>query len=307
MDQHKLVGIPIEVAVMTNLSQEHLDYHRTMERYAAAKARLFNRYMKPRYCVLNSDDERYEYYRTQSVGKVTTYGKKSDSTMRITSEKTDVNGGSWSLITPDGDKLNLRTQLAGEFNIYNASAAAAVGEVLGIDHDSISAGVAALGIVPGRMESIIEGQNFTVWVDYAVTPDSLEKVLAVAKAAATGKVAIVFGATGDRDREKRPVMGAVVAGLADRIYLTDDETYTEDPSMIIQAVKAGIDKNGGTSKTKVFDDRREAIKTAFADAKAGDVVILTGMGHQDTRNMGGKLVAWDERKIAHDLLNRSKR
>lgn len=303
LHQHKLVGIPVEVAVMTNLTQDHLDYHRTMQRYAEAKARLFNAYMKPEYCVLNADDKWYDYFNLQSAGQVVSYGQSGDATDRIRRTRLGNTGSTWQLTS--GDKaLDLETKLAGEFNIYNASAAATVGLLVGIKPAAIAKGVAALKLVPGRMEAIDAGQDFTVWVDYAVTPDALEKVLKAGKAAASGKVHIVFGATGDRDREKRPLMGEIAAKYADRIYLTNDETYTEDPDAIRFAVQEGIDRAGGSKKTTVIADRKRAIQTAFENAKTSDVVILSGIGHQDSRNMGGKNVPWDERQIARDLLKK---
>lgn len=305
LHQHKLLSIPVEVAVLTNLSQDHLDYHHTMDQYAAAKAQLFNSYMKPSYCVLNADDKYFDYFMLESIGQVISYGKSADSTERIKSVKPAAMGSVWQLSS--GNKsLNLKTQLPGLFNVYNASAAAATGLTLGIKPAAIEAGLQALKLVPGRVESIDAGQAFTVWVDYAVTPDALEKVIEAGREVASGKVSIVFGATGDRDREKRPIMGAIAAKHADRIYLTDDETYTEDPATIRQAVYEGIEQAGGASKTKVIAARLEAIKAAFKAAGKGDVVILSGIGHQDSRNMAGKLVPWDERKIARQLLKSSK-
>lgn len=301
LHQHKLVGIPIEVAVLTNLTQDHLDYHQTMQRYAAAKARLFNHYMKPTYCILNADDKRYDFFNLESTGQVVSYGQSSDATERIRSVKQGSTGSSWKLM--NGAKaLELATTMAGEFNVYNASAAAAVGITLDLKPAAIIKGIQALKLVPGRMESIEAGQPFRVWVDYAVTPDALEKVLQAAQEGATGNVHIVFGATGDRDREKRPIMGEVAAKNADKIYLTNDETYTEDPEAIRNAVYEGIKKGNGDKKTKVIADRKRAIQTAFEAAKPGDVVILAGIGHQDSRNMGGKNIPWDERQVARTLL-----
>ncbi len=303
LHQHKLVGTPIEIAVMTNLTREHLDYHRTMNEYAAAKARLFNDYMKPSYCVLNADDDRYDYYMLEAAGQVISYGKDPDSTERIQNIKSDGQGMKWHLM--NGKKaLDLQIQLAGTFNVYNASAAAAVGLLLDIKPAAIAQGVKALEVVPGRMQSVEAGQPFKVWVDYAVTPDALAKVLEAGKQAAKGKVAIVFGATGDRDSGKRSVMGETAAKHADRIYLTDDETYNEDGATIRKAVMAGIKKAKGQKKTQEIADRKQAIKAAFADAKKGDVVILAGLGHQDSRNMGGKLVPWNEVQVAQQLLKK---
>jgi UDP-N-acetylmuramoyl-L-alanyl-D-glutamate--2,6-diaminopimelate ligase len=301
LHQHKLLGTPIEFAVLTNLSQDHLDYHRTMESYAAAKARLFSDYMKPSFCVLNADDKQYDFFMLESVGQVVSYGQGPDSTERIKLVKQDKKGMSWQLMNGN-QALDLSIQLPGLFNVYNASAAAAVGLMLGLKPEAIVKGLAGLALIPGRMESIEAGQPFTVWVDYAVTPEALGKVLEAGKQLATGNVSIVFGATGDRDKGKRPIMGEVVAKHADRIYLTDDETYTEDPDAIRQAVYDGIKLAKGVKKTQVIADRKEAIKTAFKEAKKGDVVILAGLGHQDSRNMGGKNIPWDERQVARKLL-----
>ncbi len=303
LHQHKLSGVPIEIAVMTNLTQDHLDYHRTMANYASAKARLFNNYMKPSFCVLNADDDRYDYFNLQSVGQVVSYGRGPDSTERIKDVKNEKGGMSWMLLNGE-HPLDLHIQLAGLFNVYNASAAAAVGLLLGVEQSKIAKGLASVSQIPGRMEKIDAGQPFAVWVDYAVTPDALSKVLEAGKQAVTGKVSVVFGATGDRDKSKRPLMGAVAAKLADRIYLTDDETYSENPESIRQAVFDGIKQSKGVAKTKEIADRKEAIKTAFSEAKKGDLVILTGIGHQDSRNMGGKNIPWDERKVARGLLNK---
>lgn len=303
LHQHKLIGIPTEVAVWTNLSQDHLDYHGTMDNYAKAKARLFNRYMSPKFCVLNADEEYYDYFLLESVGQVVSYGKSTDSTERMSNIKPDSKGVSWRLVSGN-NSLELSTRLAGTFNAYNATAAAAVGLTLGIDAKVIKKGIEALKTVPGRMEAVEAGQPFAVWVDYAVTPDALQKVLEAARGAAKNKVAIVFGATGNRDREKRPIMGNIAAKFADKIYLTDDETYTEDPDVIRQSVYEGIKYAKGTGKTKVIPDRKKAIKAAFDGARRGDVVVLTGIGHQDSRNMGGKLLPWDEKKIAEKLLKK---
>lgn len=305
LHQHKLIGTPVEVAVLTNLSQEHLDYHRTMKNYAEAKARLFNDYMKPDFCVLNADDEKYDFFMLQSAGQVVSYGQDSDSTERIKRVKQERVGMSWQLMNGE-QAMDLKIQLSGLFNVYNASAAAAVGLLLGLKPKVIAKGIAQLKLVPGRMESVEAGQPFKVWVDYAITPDALAKVLEAGKQATTGKVSLVFGSTGDRDKTKRPIMGAVAAEHADRIYLTDDETYTEDPDAIRSAVYAGIQQAKGAKKTQTIPDRQQAIKTAFKEAKKGDVVILAGIGHQDTRNMGGKLVPWSERQIAQEELKRKR-
>jgi UDP-N-acetylmuramoyl-L-alanyl-D-glutamate--2,6-diaminopimelate ligase len=299
LDQHKMIGMPVEIAVMTNLTQDHLDYHKTMEAYAEAKARLFNSYMKPKHIVLNRDDSWFDYFKSQSISDVTTYGEAADSDVRIDNIQLAATQSTWTLA---GKLLSakFKTSLPGKFNVMNATAAASVGALLGITADQLEQGIAKLDAVPGRMEVIDAGQLFGVLVDYAHTPDALENVLQAAHGIAKKRVILVFGATGDRDAAKRPIMGEVTAHNADLIYLTDDETYTEDPVAIRDAVRAGLE----SAKANFIEvaERKDAIKAAFKEAKAGDVVILTGMGHQDTRNMGGKSIAWDEREVARELL-----
>jgi UDP-N-acetylmuramoyl-L-alanyl-D-glutamate--2,6-diaminopimelate ligase len=301
LHQHKLHGIPVEIAVMTNLTQDHLDYHGDMDKYAAAKARLFNDYMSPMHCILNRDDEWYDYFAEQSVGTITTYGQNNASDLQITDVNLAASGNDFKLAV-DGDEAVIHTELTGLFNVYNAAAAATVGALLELPDTAIAAGLSDLAAVPGRMEAVKAGQNFDVIVDYAHTPDALKNVLTALKEVSKGQVSIVFGATGDRDKGKRPVMGEVVAGVADHIYLTDDETYSEDPDVIRDAVFVGIKKAGGEGKTTVITDRKEAIAEAFKNAKKGDTVLLAGIGHQDYRAMGGKNVPWDEREVARELL-----
>lgn len=301
LHQHKLRGIPIEVAVMTNLTREHLDYHGTMERYAEAKARLFNRYMAPNYCVLNHDDEHYGYFLKQSIGACSSYGQKKGSDIQINKLRLLPDGSDFEL-NFEGRAQDVKVRLAGEFNVYNAAAAAAAASALGITPEKVAKGLASLRYVPGRMENISAGQNFAVMVDYAYTPDALAKVLQTVKAASNGRILLVFGATGDRDKGKRPLMGKAAAKYADHVFLTDDETYTENPAAIRQMVMKGIKESKRQKKTTEIADRREAIKAAFKMAKKGDTVLLTGIGHQNYRNMGGKKLPWDERQVARELL-----
>lgn len=300
LHQHKVLGVPVEIAVMTNLTQDHLDYHKTMEAYAAAKARLFNRYTRPKFCVLNGDDKWFAYFRDQSVGIVKSYGRGTANDVRIQDEQLTGSGSVWN-VAESKHTTGLKTQIAGDFNVANATAAATVGGLMGLTADQIKQGVACLANVPGRMESIDVGQPFTVLVDYAHTPDALERVLQSAKQIAKGRVLAVFGATGDRDKTKRPVMGKIAAANADLTFLTDDETYTEDGDVIRAAVREGLESAKGYFLE--IADRREAIAAAFKEAKKGDVVVLAGIGHQDYRNQGGKAESWDERQIARELLN----
>jgi UDP-N-acetylmuramoyl-L-alanyl-D-glutamate--2,6-diaminopimelate ligase len=302
LHQHKLVGVPVEVAVMTNLTQDHLDYHHSMYAYAAAKARLFGRYCNPTHCILNRDDEWYEAFKKASVGKVTSYGQDKRASAHMKKIALSPRGSQVTLVHK-GITLNIATPMLGKFNAYNAVASACVGIVLGLNPAELENGATALKAVPGRMEQIDEGQDFDVIVDYAHTPDALENVASTLKEVAKGRLLLVFGATGDRDKGKRPIMGQIAVEQADHIFLTDDETYTEDPDTIRRAVMDGIEAADGVNKTTEIPDREAAIKAAFKDAKKGDVVLLAGIGHQDYRAMGGKSVPWDERVVARRLLN----
>jgi UDP-N-acetylmuramoyl-L-alanyl-D-glutamate--2,6-diaminopimelate ligase len=299
LDQHKLIGIPVDIAVMTNLTQDHLDYHKTMDAYAAAKSRLFGNYMKPKHCVLNADDKWFTYFRDRSVGRVMTYGQAKESKIRMSHMELNPDGSNWH-VTEGSAEVDLSIGIPGEFNVYNATAAVCVGKLVGMNSEALRKGMQAIKAVPGRMEVIDEGQPFTVLVDYAHTPDALQNVLQAAHEIAKRRVTVVFGATGDRDRVKRPIMGEVAAKHADMIYLTDDETYSENGDDIRAAVRKGIEKGSGTFKE--IADREEAISAAFKSAKPGDVVVLAGIGHQDTRTMGGKSIKWDEREVARTLL-----
>lgn len=298
LHQFKLDGTPVEVAVMTNLTQDHLDYHKTMEAYAEAKARLFTD-LKPQSSLLNRDDAWYPFFARRAKGLVRTYGQDPEASLCITNLKQAPTGSDWM-----AGALKLHTHLPGLFNVYNATAAAGVGTLLQIDEQAIIRGVQALEAVPGRMQRVDAGRNFAVYVDYAHAPDAIDKALQAAKSVATGKVHIVFGATGDRDKAKRPLMGEIAAKRADFIYLTDDETYTENGDVIRQAVMDGIKAAGGAEKTVEIADRRKAIEAALKAAKKGDAVLLAGIGHQDYRNMGGKAQPWVEADVVRQILRK---
>ena len=301
LHQHKVWGIPIEIAVMTNLTQDHLDYHGTMEKYAESKARLFDEYMNPKWCVLNTDDEWFTFFKERSVGRVVTYGKSKNADMRISSLKTSPGGITLRLDTDDYSIVTSAPVL-GEFNGYNLAAVSTVAHIVGIAPDEIKKALANVSAVPGRMELIKSSVGFTAVVDYAHAPDALEKALQALQATTKGKVVVVFGATGERDTSKRPIMGKVVAKNADRIYLTDDETYSEDGDLIRREVMAGIRANGGASKTTEVADRYEAIKRSLHEAKKDDMILIAGLGHQDYRAMKEGNIPWQETEVVKTIL-----
>lgn len=303
--QHKLDGVPVEMAIMTNLTQDHLDYHKTMEAYAEVKGRLFARH--PKYIVLNRDDKWFDYYdKYTASNQKMTYGKHPEADAHIDSV-TLYRKGTEAVITIDTQtKLELATNLPGEFNAYNMTAAVAATYLLGISLEDIVEGVANLEAVPGRFERVVEGLPYDVIVDYAHTPDGLEKLLTAAKEITKNRVILVFGATGDRDKGKRPIMGEIAARLADRIFLTDEESYNENPDQIRRMIYDGIEKvQGGAMKTTEEADRRNAIEKALAVAKKGDTILITGMGHEVYRIVNGRRIPWNDSAVVRELLNRS--
>jgi len=305
LDQHKLDGVPIMAAIMTNLTQDHLDYHKTMDAYAAAKAKLFAG--EPEFIVLNRDDEWFDYFDQYPAGaQKITYGKHDEAEAKIEYTKLYRKGSEATVVIDHQTKLDLATALPGEFNIYNMVAASAAAYLLGVKLDDIIEGVANLEGVPGRFERVVERLEYDVIVDYAHTPDALEKFLTAAKEIAKNRVILVFGATGDRDKGKRPIMGEIASRLADRVFLTDEESYNEDPDAIRAEIMQGIETAKGTAKTTEIADRREAIKKALSVAKKGDIVLITGMGHEKFRVENGKKIPWNDAEVVRELLEREK-
>lgn len=301
LDQHKLDGVKFHAAVMTNLTQDHLDYHKTMDNYAAAKAKMFQG--EPEFIVLNRDDEWYEYYdKFYASAQKITYGKGDEAEAKITYTKLYRKGSEAKVVVDHQTTIDLATALPGEFNIYNMTAATATAYLLGLKVKDIIEGVANLEAVPGRFERVETGKDFDVIVDYAHTPDGLEKFLTACKAIAKNRIILVFGACGDRDKAKRPIMGGIASNLADRIFLTDEENYTENADNIRAAIMKGIEEAHGGAKTTEIADRREAIKKALSVAKKGDMVLITGMGHEKFRITNGKKIPWNDAEVVQELL-----
>lgn len=301
--QRRTWGVPYSVAVLTNISQDHLDYHRTMERYIAAKQRMFKLAQKNKaglqMGIANADDPNGASFTAKTQNAIM-YGIDAGD-VRADRVVMSVDGINYDANAPD-ETYHIKSRLPGRFNVYNTLAAVCVGRAVGLSKEQIERGIAALESVQGRMQQVRLGQPFQIIIDYAHTPDALEKVLENVTVGEGGRKILVFGATGDRDKTKRPIMGDVAARLADVIYLTDDETYTEDPDTIRNAVYEGIVASNGKDKTTVVPDRLEAITQALKAARAGDVVVLTGIGHQNYRMMGGKEEAWSEAEAATKAL-----
>jgi UDP-N-acetylmuramoyl-L-alanyl-D-glutamate--2,6-diaminopimelate ligase len=292
----RLTGVRFSALAFTNLSQDHLDFHGTLEHYFEAKRRLFVLGERPPAAV----NVRDEYGRRlaeelRSLGHAPlTFGLSPDAEVTAEEVELDANG---SRLRIDG--LRLTTQLRGRFNVENVLAAVAVARLLGVADDAIVAGVAALPGVPGRFEAVDEGQPFAVVVDYSHKPDALANVLRTANELARGRVICVFGCGGDRDRGKRPVMGAIATKLADVAIVTSDNPRSESPEAIIAEVL-----EGAGSDVEVEPDRALAIERAIELAREGDVVVIAGKGHEQGQEFADRTIPFDDRDVAREALRR---
>ncbi|WP_414518539.1 UDP-N-acetylmuramoyl-L-alanyl-D-glutamate--2,6-diaminopimelate ligase [Nostoc sp. PCC 9305] len=300
--QGRVLGCEFEVAVFSNLTQDHLDYHSDMEDYFAAKALLFSPdYLKGR-AIINADDS-YGKRLIASLDsqRVWSYSVNDNSADLWMSDLSyQPNGVSGTLHTPKGD-VAFRSPLVGQYNLENLLAAVGAVLHLGLDLQLVAAVIPEFPGVPGRMErvQISTEQDISVIVDYAHTPDSLENLLKAARPFIPGKVICVFGCGGDRDRTKRPKMGKIAAELADVAVVTSDNPRTEDPERILQDILAGI---AGTVQPTVICDRAIAIRTAILQAQPGDGVLLAGKGHEDYQILGTEKIHFDDREHARDAL-----
>ena len=323
IDQYRTWGIDYDLVTITNITPEHLDYHKTMENYAEVKSRLFENLSKtrkkkntPKVIALNFDDASFSAFSQFGADKKYAYALSeveedhevhppvNDFEWVIAEEpELGATSTSFKLSCSLGDKM-VKLSLPGRFNIYNALAAASLGLGLGLELDSVVLGLEGLAGVPGRMERIDEGQDFTVIIDYAVTPDSLEQLYESIKRMPHNNIIAVFGSAGERDRVKRPVMGEIVTRFADLSIITNEDPFWEDPMQIINEVAEGARWSGKKEGEawKVIFDRREAIKTALEKAGKNDIVVITGKGAETTMAIKDERIPWDEREIVHEEL-----
>jgi len=299
----RVAGTRFAGAVFTNLTQDHLDFHRTFEAYRAAKRRLFEMVEPDGLAVVNADDPSAAVMAAASRARVRTYGIDRPADIRAAEIRLQLDGTAYAVTTPRGT-LRVASRLRGRFNIYNALAAIAVALEEGVPPERIPPALAAFAGVPGRFEAVDEGQGFGVVVDYAHTPDGLENVLRTARDFVSGRTIVVFGAGGDRDRTKRPTMGAIAAALADVVIVTSDNPRTEEPMAIIEEILAGIPPAAGTGgpRVEVEADRRRAIFHAIALARPGDVVVIAGKGHEPYQEIQGVRHPFDDRRVAREAL-----
>jgi UDP-N-acetylmuramoyl-L-alanyl-D-glutamate--2,6-diaminopimelate ligase len=285
------------VAAFTNLTQDHLDYHHTIEEYYSVKRRLFTE-LEVGERVVNIDDV-YGAGMALELEATLTVGRDEDADVRAVDEELLPDRSRFTLVTPIGTE-RIELPLAAEYNVSNALVAAGCGLALGIGLNAIVEGLSSAPQVPGRLERVESGQDFGVFVDYAHTPDSLAKAARAVRAITPGRVIVVFGCGGDRDPEKRPLMGLAAGSQADHVIITSDNPRSEDPVGIILQIEDGVRQAGVSYEVVV--DRRAAIRAALAQAASGDAVLIAGKGHEDYQIFADRTIHFDDREVAREIL-----
>ncbi len=304
LEQDRVFALHFDVAIFTNLTRDHLDYHGTMEHYFAAKRKLFDGSAgkPPRVAILNQDDAYGAMLKDSTAAElVYTYGLHQGD-FHAAGLQMEPSGMRFEMIAPQG-KVTVATRLTGGVNVYNLIAAGAAAVARGLTLDQVAAGAASLDSVPGRFQSVDCGQDFAVVVDYAHTDDALRNVIAVARefvAQRGGRVITLFGAGGDRDRSKRPLMGQAAGAGSDLVVVTSDNPRGEDPLSIIEQVLPGL--SGTAAGVIVEPDRHHAIELAIGEARQGDLVLLAGKGHEKTQTVGNQVIPFDDVAIARQVL-----
>jgi len=299
-------GIEFDVAVFTNLTQDHLDFHGTLDEYRRTKRRLFEQLAtspkRGRTGVVNADDPSgTEMVRDLGL-PVLSFGLDPAAQVRAVEHVSGLDGIRMTVETPHGP-LTLASPLIGDHNVSNLLAATATGLALGLPPRTIGTALATVSAVPGRFEQVHSGQPFLVVVDYAHTPDALERVLTTARKITPGRLGVVFGCGGDRDRTKRPIMGEIAARLADRLWATSDNPRSERPEAILDEVAVGVARvPGAPARCASEPDRRVAIGAALHWAAAGDTVVIAGKGHETYQVIGAEVLPFDDRAVAREIL-----
>lgn len=317
---HRVLGVAFDVAVVTNITSEHLEVHGTKEAYWRAKAMLCEAVAPddpddpsttkslalaaPRACVLNADDASFAYLQPFCRAPILSYGLDAPADVRAEDLALGAERSRFRVRPPGGRAFDVETPLVARYNVSNCLAAIAVGHLHGIAPEVMARALAVFPGVPGRMERVDAGQPFAVVVDYAHTADSLEKVLRALRPLTAGRLIVVFGSAGERDRVKRPEMGAVAARLADFAVITDEDPREEDAASILREIAAGAERVGAREGAR-YDcvvGRRAGIAAAFARAREGDTVLLAGKGHEQSLIVGREKLPWDDRDVARDVL-----
>ncbi|MFY9484542.1 MAG: UDP-N-acetylmuramoyl-L-alanyl-D-glutamate--2,6-diaminopimelate ligase [Patescibacteria group bacterium] len=303
--QHRIWGIPIDMAVLTNVTHDHLDYHATFKEYRATKAKIFR---AARFAIVNRDDLSAPVFEKAARGTKLSYGIAARAEVMARKLFRQTGSTMFTLIAPIGQVV-IDLPLPGLFNVSNALAAAAAVIPYGVSLAVVKKTLEHFEAVSGRMEVVSFGQPFTVLVDYAHTPDAFEKIYAALKGGYKGRLIHVFGATGDRDKTKRPILGALAGRNADIVIVTNEDPYTEDPQEIIDQVAQGVTRGARKQDPKrmgenffVLADRREAVRLALAMARRNDLVLLTGKGHERVMVVGTTMVPYSEQEVVRTEL-----
>lgn len=314
ISQYRNYGIDYQIAVMTNLTHDHLDYHKTFDEYRNVKAKLFS--TGKTINILNNDDEKtIDVYQKFIARDIITYGievseggRKGRPDLLAKKIILEPTGSMFTMVTPTS-QVSIQLKLPGKFNIYNALAALGVAHVLKIHLDVAKRALESIDVVPGRMENVDLGQSFAVLIDYAHTPDALEKVFQTLTMAKKARIISVLGSCGDRDKTKRPILGALAGKFADIVFVTDEDPYSEDAEKIIEEVAGGVPRGADSKNPKVLNenffkilDRKKAITKAISMAYKGDIVLITGKGAEECMVVGNEKIPWSDRKIAKDAL-----
>ena len=299
----RVLEIDFDRKVFTNLSRDHLDFHKTFANYFAAKLKLFKSNEKP--SIINVDDMRADEICQKIEGEVVTYGMEGEADFKGANINITSHGVKYDLLTTDNNfKIDLN--LTGEFNVYNSLAAVAAVASLDFSLEEIKAGLEEIDGVPGRFESIQAGQDYGVIVDYAHTPDGMKNVLKTAHECSTGNVIIVFGCGGDRDRKKRPMMGQIGVNKADFAIVTSDNPRSEKPQDIIEEIETGINEleRDTSEEYIIIEDRGDAIERAVKRAQTGDLVVIIGKGHETYQHFGEQIIDFDDRLKAKEAIEK---
>ncbi|MFH1189324.1 MAG: UDP-N-acetylmuramoyl-L-alanyl-D-glutamate--2,6-diaminopimelate ligase [Candidatus Omnitrophota bacterium] len=302
LDQGRVEGILFDAGVFTNLTSDHLDYHKTVSNYFKAKKRLFDKLKTDGCAVLNIDDSKAASLRKSIKNRVMTYGVKGKADVAAADVALSMDGTRFTVRAPDM-RFDIRTKLIGIHNVSNILAASSVAIALKVPEEAIMEGIASMERVPGRLEAVDAGQDFKVLVDFAHTEDALFNVLSLLKGLAKSRMITVFGCGGDRDRTKRPLMGKVACKYSDHVIVTSDNPRFEDPDAIIREIEKGI--KGRFSNYDIIPDRKEAIAKALGLASKDDIVVLAGKGHEAYQMIRDEAIPFDDRAVALSILKRS--
>ena len=306
LDQERVAGCEFDTAVFTNLTQDHLDYHKTLENYMLAKARLFELVSRPgtkqgKAAVVNSDDPAGRVMLEHADCRKLTYAIHEPAELQAVDIDVQARGASFAICGSFG-RMELQLKITGIFNVYNVMAAVGAALAEGLEPECIQRTLEAFRSVPGRFELVDAGQDFSVIVDYAHTPDGLENILHTARQIARKRIITVFGCGGDRDRTKRPIMGRIAAELSDVIIATSDNPRTEDPEFILSQVEAGVREKLGGKQHEKITDRRQAIFRAVALAEPEDIVVIAGKGHEDYQILKDRTIHFDDKEVAREAI-----